>query len=269
MHNKKFEDLLDILKGLGSAVLAYSGGTDSSFLLKALSLSRIKTLAVTADSEITPEADIQMSREIADTLHMEHRLLQTNEIAIEAFVSNTPERCYICKEERFRNISRMASMEGYRFVLDGSNTTDTADYRPGRKAAVKYQIRSPLIEATFSKNEIRELSRELGLPTWDRPSTPCLATRIPYGRRITREALRRVARAEEFLRALGFRDIRVRDHGDTARIEVEEEKIDLMIVQRKVISETLKSLGYPFIALDLDGYRSGSMNRTLQDLWHE
>jgi uncharacterized protein len=262
--SEKLTHLINILKNMQSAVLAYSGGVDSTFLLKAVQLSGIKTLAVTAVSEITPYHDILTAKRVAEELGIEHRIIKTKKLSIEKFVKNTPERCFFCKDELYSKLNGIL-LEGYRFVLDGSNKDDASDLRPGRRAAEKYNVRSPLIEAELSKQEIRELSKELGLPTWDKPSSPCLATRIPYGQRITSEALKRIEMAEELIKSLGFNEIRVRDHGCIARIEVEADKIELLLIpeKRKIISETLKSLGYIFIALDLNGYRTGSMNRLI------
>ena len=263
MENKKLTKLIELLKSTESAVLAYSGGVDSTFLLKAMQLSGIKNLAVTAVSEITPYHDVLTAKRVAEELGIDHRIIKTEELSREEFVKNSPERCFFCKDELFKKLMDIALAEKYMFVFDGSTMDDTFDCRPGRKAAIKYNIRSPLIEAELYKEEIRAISKQNSLPTWDKPSSPCLATRIPYGQRITKEALKRVEMAEEFMKSLGFDEIRVRDHGCIARIEVEEDKIDLLLVpeKRKIISERLKSLGYIFIALDLDGYRTGNMNR--------
>ncbi len=267
MLDNKLTTLIKILKNMQSAVLAYSGGVDSTFLLKAMQLSDLMTLAVTAVSEIIPHNDLLTAKEVAEELGIQHRIIKTEELSKEEFVSNTPDRCFFCKDELFKKLTDIALSEGYMFVLDGSNMDDTTDYRPGRKAAIKYNIRSPLIEAGLSKMEIREFSKQLGLSTWDKPSSPCLSTRFPYGQRITKEALKRVEMAEDLLRTLGFYKVRVRDHGSIARLEVEEDKIGLLLIpeKRKIISEKLKSLGYAFVSLDLDGYKSGSLNRVLKD----
>lgn len=272
IEDNKLTDLINILKNMESALLAYSGGVDSTFLLKALQLSGIRTIAVTAVSETMPQNDILAATEMTKELGIEHRTIKTEELKLEEFISNTPERCFFCKDELFKKLASIALSEGYRSVLDGSNTDDITDFRPGKRAALKYSVRSPLMEAGFSKKEIRELSRRLGLSTWDKPSSACLASRIPYGHRITPLALKRVEKAEDFLRSIGLSEVRVRDHGDIVRIEVREEEITLMLgpEKRRIISETLKSLGYHFISLDLDGYQSGSMNRVLTDhhrLW--
>jgi uncharacterized protein len=263
----KFTKLLKSLKEMESALLAYSGGADSTLLLKAMQMSGIKSLAVTAVSEIIPGSDALISAQTAEELKMEHRVLRTEPLSIDAFVSNTPERCFFCKEDLFSKLKIIASGEGYSFLLDGTNTDDDADRRPGRKAAIKNAVRSPLAEAGLSKTEIREKSRQLGLPTWDRPSSPCLVTRIPYGQRITRNSLERIERSEDFLRSLGFRTIRVRDHRHVARIEIGAEEIDLLLTpeKREIVSATLKSFGYRYVSLDLEGYRSGSMDESLND----
>jgi len=262
---KKLDRLSQILKDMESAVLAYSGGVDSTFLLKTAQLCGIKSLAVTAVSDIFPRKDILAAQEMAKQLGREHRCIETDELALNQFAENTPERCFLCKDALFRTLKDIANAEGYRFVMDGSNSDDASDYRPGKQAAHKHRVRSPLVEAEFSKRDIRECSRRIGLSTWDKPSSPCLATRFPYGQKITRKALRRVAKAEDFLGSLGLRQLRVRDHDGTARIEVGEEEMDLLLTteKRKVISETLKSLGYIFVSLDLEGYRTGSLNRAL------
>ena len=265
MGDHKLVNLIDILRTMSSAVLAYSGGVDSTFLLKVLDMSGVRTLAVTTLSEITPRNDLLMAKKITAELAIEHRVVETGEVWAEEFLRNTPERCFFCKDELFKRLNSIASSGGYKFLLDGNNADDTLDYRPGMRAAVKHDVRSPLAEAGLSKAEIRGLSRQLGLSTWDRPSSPCLATRVPYGQRITRDALKRIEEAEEFLRVLGFHEVRVRDHDTVARIEVREGEIGLLLKpeRRRLISEKLKFLGFRFISLDLDGYRMGSLNRML------
>ena len=262
---EKVNHLIAILKDMESAVLAYSGGVDSTFLLKALHLTNIRTLAVTACSEITPHTDFMHAVQAVKEFGIDHMVVKTDELSREDFVKNGPDRCFICKNERFRTLKDIARSKGYKFVLDGSNLDDTMDYRPGRQAAEKNNVRSPLIEAGFTKQDIRECSRHLGLSTWDRPSSPCLASRFPYGQRITKDLLERVEKAEDFLKSLGFNNVRVRDHGGMARIEVDPDKIELFLASqtRKNISDHLKNLGYIFISLDLDGYKSGNLNKGL------
>ena len=265
MGDHKLVNLINILKNMPSAVLAYSGGVDSTFLLKVLDMSGVRTLAVTTVSEITPRNDLLMAKKITAELAIEHRVVETGEVWAEEFLRNTPERCFFCKDELFKRLNSIALSGGYKFLLDGNNADDTLDYRPGMRAAVKYGVRSPLAEAGFSKGEIRGLSRQLGLSTWDKPSSPCLVSRVPYGQRITKDALKRIEEAEEFLRGLGFHEVRVRDHNTVARIEVREEEIGLLLKPewRRLISEKLKFLGFRFVSLDLDGYRMGSLNRML------
>lgn len=264
---RKYSDLIAALQEAESAVLAFSGGVDSSFLLKVMKTSGMEILSVTAVSETVPAKDIADAIAFAKELGVNHCTIETEEMLNEAFLKNPPERCFYCKDGLFKRIRAIAQERNYRFIFDGSNSDDLYDYRPGRKAAQLHGVRSPLAEYNFSKAEIRLMSKELGLTTWDRPSSPCLSSRFPYGRRITSEALKRVERAEEFLSAFGFHDLRVRDHGDLVRIEVGERDMHILIKQenRRLVGETLKSLGYKFISLDLEGYKSGSMNRVLKD----
>lgn len=264
---EKFSNLISLLHEIEGAVLAFSGGVDSSLLLKAMKISGMRILAVTADSETMPEKDLLSSISFAKEVGVEHRIIKTEELLNEAFVSNPPERCFFCKDELFKKIRVIADENSFRFIFDGSNSDDLYDYRPGRKAAALHKVRSPLAECTFTKDEIRAISKELGLNIWNQPSSPCLSSRFPYGQRITLSALMRVEKAEEFLRTFGIHDIRVRNHGDTARIEVSEKEIHILMIpeNRRLVTETLKSLGYRFVSLDLEGYRSGSMNRALEN----
>jgi len=266
-HRQKFSCLVSLLREAESAVLAFSGGVDSSFLLKAMSISGMNVLAVTAASATVPGEETIYATCVAKEAGVEQIIIETEELSNESFVSNPPDRCFFCKDELFRRLKLIAEERNCRFVFDGSNSDDLSDYRPGRRAASLHGVRSPLAECGFSKKEIREMSRELGMGGWDRPSSPCLSSRFPYGRRITREALRRIEKSEKFLRTLGFREVRVRDHGDTARIEVAEGELHLFFIpeNRKLAAETLKSFGYHFISLDLEGFRPGSMNRVLED----
>ncbi|MEW6108598.1 MAG: ATP-dependent sacrificial sulfur transferase LarE [Nitrospirota bacterium] len=262
---KKFSDLISLLSERGNAVLAFSGGVDSSFLLKAMKTAGMRILAVTAASETTPERDILSSKSFAKELDVEQRIIRTEEMLNEAFVSNPPDRCFFCKNELFGKIKVIAEENGFEFIFDGNNADDMLDYRPGLKAAALYGVISPLSECGFTKDDIRIMAKEIGLNIWDRPSSPCLSSRFPYGQRITLPELIRIEKAEEFLRTLGIKEIRVRNHGDIARIEVSDHDMHIFTDpgKRRLIAEKLKSLGYRFVSLDLEGYISGSMNREL------
>lgn len=270
MADEKFSHLIEIIKTMESAVLAYSGGVDSTLLLKAIQLSGIRALAVTAVSETMPENDLLFSKKMCEETGIKQRIIKTEELNIENFAKNPHDRCFYCKDELFSKIREIAG-EGYRFVLDGSNFDDTADWRPGRNAALNHNVRSPLIEAGLDKKEIREISQRLNLPSWDKPSSPCLASRFPYGEQITAGALKQVAEAEGFLRSLGFKEFRVRHHRDIARIELKEEDMAMALKPeiRKAIAEKLKSIGYRFVVIDIEGFRSGRMNEGIEKKQNE
>ena len=261
----KFPRLLSFLRESESAVLAFSGGVDSSFLLKAMKEAQMKVLAVTAISGTMPKKDVENCLSVIREIGVAHRTIRTEELSNESFLKNTPERCFFCKNDLFGRLKKIAETEGYRHLFDGSNAEDLLDHRPGRKAAALHGVTSPLADHGFTKDQIRALSKGLGLKTWDRPSSPCLSSRFPYGRRITVEGLLRVEKAEEFIRALGVRELRVRDYGDSARIEVGEEDMAIVLTRnnRHLITENLRSLGYEYVSIDLEGFRSGNMNRTI------
>lgn len=267
MVRQKFSNLIASLQNMDGAVLAFSGGVDSAFLLKAMKVSGIRMLAVTGVSETMPGKDLERALSFAEELGVDHKKIQTEELLLEEFISNPPDRCFFCKDELFRKLKDIAVKDNYGFVLDGTNADDRLDYRPGKRAAALHGIRSPLAETGFTKNEIRQMSKELGLAMWDHPSSPCLSSRFPYGQRITIESLARIEQAEEFLRSFGIEDVRVRDHGDTARIEVNGTDMDKLMSpeRRRLVTERLKDLGYRFVSLDLEGYKSGSMNRVLEN----
>lgn len=255
-----------LLKEMELAVLAYSGGVDSSLLLRAASeVMGPHVIAVTAVSETYPAGELHAAQEFARSLGVTHKVLPTEELASEDFVRNTPERCYHCKSELFAKLRRIADKEGISSVIEGSNTDDLNDYRPGRKAAQEFGLRSPLVEAGFSKADVRECARMLNLPVWDKPSLACLSSRIPYGTRITPEILHIVQAAEDQLHAHGFRQVRVRHHGEIARIEVTREDFEKLISRdvMDAITAAFKKLGYTYVCLDLEGYRTGSMNEGL------
>lgn len=261
----KFQTLLEQLREAESAVLAFSGGVDSSFLLKAMNNAGMRTLAVTAVSETFPARERERAFSFAERIGVKHRIIRTDELSDEAFASNPPERCFYCKDKLFGRLAAILREESYRYIFDGTNSDDLRDHRPGLLAAERHGVRSPLADCNFSKADIRAMSKKLGLDTWDRPSSPCLSSRFPYGTRITGPALRRVEKAEEFLAGFGLRELRVRYDGDTARIEVREEDMGILLDSdnRRLIARELRSLGYRFVSLDLEGYRSGSLNRVL------
>jgi len=250
------------------AVLAYSGGVDSSVLLKAASeVMGPRLIAVTAISETYPSGELAQARDFVSALGVTHRIIRSDELTMEAFVQNSPERCYFCKRELFGKLRAIADEEGITFVLDGSNVDDLSDLRPGRRAAKELSVRSPLVEAGFTKKDIREIARKLHLPMWNKPSLACLSSRIPYGTRITSGLLRTVQSAEDAIRGLGIRQVRVRHHGETARIEVLRDDFNRLLSDgaQERITRLLKELGYTYVCLDLDGYRTGSMNEAAGD----
>lgn len=266
MDTKKAK-LEEILKGLGSAVVAFSGGVDSTFLLRSAldAMGPEKVLAVTATSLTYPKAELEEARRLAESLGARHRVIESEETDIPEFVSNPPNRCYYCKRELFGKLVGIAREEGLAVVVDGSNMDDRSDYRPGRQAAEELGVRSPLAEAGLTKADIRELSRALGLPTWEKPSFACLSSRFPYGSTISPEKLEQVDRAEQYLRHKGFRQVRVRHHDHTARIEVAPQEFERFFNSNLIadVVEEFKRIGYKYVTLDLEGYRTGSMNEVL------
>jgi uncharacterized protein len=263
---EKFNILKHTLREMKRVIIAFSGGVDSTFLLKTATISGLEDiLAVTAASESLPERELAFTREMALSLNTPHRIITTDELRDDRYASNPPDRCYYCKKELFSRLREIASEEDSPFILDGSNADDLNDHRPGRRAAEEFDVRSPLSDAGLSKDEIRALSKELALPTWDKPAAPCLSSRFPYGQTITAEALRRVNQAEAFLKKFGFRDLRVRDHDDIARIEVMPGEFSILMEggARDDIVTYLKSLGYKHVTLDLRGFRSGGFNETI------
>jgi uncharacterized protein len=265
---QKWDRLKTLLRGMKCAVLAYSGGVDSSLLLRAAAeVMGPHLIAVTAVSETYPPGELEAAEEFARTLGVTHRILHTQELASEEFARNSPERCYFCKKELYGKLKKIAETEEIFCILDGSNTDDLDDYRPGRKAAEEFSVRSPLVETGLSKSDVRELARFLNIPAWDKPSLACLSSRIPYGMRITPDIIETVKTAEDHLRFLGLRQVRVRHHGDIARIEIEREAFGQLLSNEAVekITTALKGLGYTYVCLDLEGYRTGSMNAALDE----
>ena len=267
--SNRLDKLLAILEKMDSVLVAFSGGVDSSLLLKAAKLSvKGRVIAVTSVSPTMPCEDAVFAKQIALSIDVEHLLIKTDELKDSRFTSNPLTRCYYCKKGIFDKLKDYAKTQGISFILDGSNVDDMGDYRPGRKAALEAGVRSPLIEAGLRKEDIRAISRKLGLPTWNKPASPCLASRIPYGHEITEQALKQVEKAEGLLRLLEFKEFRVRHYGELARIEILPSDFSRIVVDevREKIVSFFKLCGYRQIALDLEGFRSGRLNETLNRL---
>jgi uncharacterized protein len=266
----EFQDVLRKLKchieKMGSLAVAYSGGVDSSFLLKvAHDVLQDRVIAVTAQSSTFPEREFKEAAEFTRSSGIKHIVIQSEELEIKGFTDNPPNRCHLCKYELFSKIKEVAEKHRIHYVAEGSNIDDISDYRPGMQAIKELGIISPLKNAGLGKDAIRKLSKQMGLPTWDKPAFACLASRFPYGVKITREKLAMVNRAEQYLLDLGFKQVRVRHHGDTARIEVAEAErlkfFDLELMDN--IYKQFQEIGFAYTALDLKGYRTGSMNETI------
>ena len=262
--DEKYEKLQGILREMGSLLIAFSGGVDSTFLLKVAqdTLGAAAVCAVTATSPTYPESELAEAKRLAGLIGARQLLIESNELEIPGFSGNPKNRCYHCKSELFRLCADKGRELGLAFVADGSNTDDLGDYRPGRTAACELGVRSPLLESGLAKGEIRELSHRLGLPTWDKQAYACLASRFPYGVEITQERLSQVERCEEFLKGEGFTVYRVRFHLESARIELCEAELPRLLdsVLRKRTLEFFRGAGFTYVSLDLQGYRSGSMN---------
>jgi len=263
---RKEKELENLLKSLKSAVIAFSGGVDSTYLLyKAQQTLGDNLIAVTAVSETYQEYEKENAQKIACKLGTEHLIIQTSQLSCPEFSSNPPQRCYYCKKELFGRLKEIAEDRSCAWVCEGANYDDIKDFRPGLTAGQEMGVRSPLMEVKLGKDEIRQLSQKAGLSTWDMPSAACLSSRIPYGEVITAKKLRIIGAAESFLRSLGHKIIRVRHHGPTARIETAPNEMQLLLDKKEEVVKYLKELGFTYITLDIEGFRSGSMNETLNN----
>jgi len=262
---EKLTRLYMIIDKIGSAVVAFSGGVDSTFLLK-VAKDRLgsKVMALTATSPTYPTYELEDAQRFARMLGVRHSVVESNELGIPEFTKNSPRRCYYCKKELFRICKERACEEGFDYVLDGSNLDDLNDFRPGMEAAEELGVRSPLREAGLTKDEIRYLSKKMGLESWNKPPFACLSSRFPYGIEITKEKLDTVAEGERFLRKMGFSQFRVRYHQEMVRIELGEDEMGKALKLRQQLIPKFKELGFIYITLDLEGYRSGSMNALLK-----
>ncbi|WP_432663563.1 ATP-dependent sacrificial sulfur transferase LarE [Wukongibacter baidiensis] len=266
INNEKYSNLIDYLKTLDKVVLAFSGGVDSTFLLKAAKEALGENIkAVTILSPYIPKWEVEEAKELVKELNVEYEIVEVP--IIDEIKSNPEDRCYLCKKAVFSMIQDIAKKEGYNYVIDGTNFDDLGDYRPGLKALGELDVKSPLLECELTKAEIRSLSKELGLNTWDKPPYACLLTRIPYGNELKVEDFEKIEEAEKYMMSIGFRAVRVRCHGDLARIEVNKED-RVKLFEEKILDEIsckLKEFGFSYVTMDLEGYRVGSFNETMKD----
>lgn len=263
--NEKYQHMRALIRDMGSVVVGYSGGVDSTVVLKvAQDVLGKNAVAVTGDSEAFPQGEVDAALKVAEEMGVEVVRVRTHELSNIHFRVNNPDRCYHCKTELFTELGDVAKERGIPWIADGSHADDIGDHRPGLKAGEEHSVRSPLREAGIHKVEIRELAAYLGLSNWDKPSFACLSSRFPYGTHITAELLARLDGCEKFLRELGFRQFRVRHHDTICRIEVEPQDIPRLIELRESVNARFKELGYTYVTIDLEGYRSGKMNDTLK-----
>lgn len=263
----KFEKLTDLLRGSNQLLVAFSAGVDSTFLLKAAHLAiGARAIALTASSASVPPGELDAARAFAASLGCRHIILESHELSNPSYRQNPVNRCFFCKDELYRICRGEADKLGVKTIVDGTNLDDLKDHRPGLKAADEWGVRHPLVEAEMTKDDIRRYSQALNLPTWDKPSSPCLSSRFPYGTEINLDRLKKIAECEIFLKELRFREFRVRFHGDLARIEVAQNEMDRLFEKpiREAIVKRFKQAGFSYVSLDLQGFRSGSLNEALQ-----
>lgn len=261
--NTKVNDLYTYLKGLGKVCVAFSAGIDSSFLLEAANRALDgNVLAIMAKGAMMPQKELEYGREFCKQRSIRLVEIEANEFSIEAFVNNTSDRCYHCKNGIFSKIIKVAGENGFDIVAEGTNSDDSNDYRPGKRALRELGVKSPLLGCGFTKQEIRECAKAMDIEIWDKPSAACLATRVPTGEKVTPELLKRIEMSEDFLKEMGFKQVRVRVHGQLARIETTPDEIEKLCRSdvRGLVSSRLKEVGFRFVSVDLDGYRTGNMN---------
>jgi uncharacterized protein len=258
------ERLIDWFRGKDGAVVAFSGGVDSSIVAAAAKDALgDRAIAVTSSSSTFPAHELEIAKKVAEEIGIEHRIIFEDELENPNFVKNPPDRCYHCRKGLVEGLKKVAERHGISTIVDGANADDTLEHRPGLKAMKEAGVRSPLLELGIGKKEVRRMARERGLSIHDKPSMACLASRIPYGERITKEKLARIEKAEDFIRGLGFEQARVRHHNSIARIEVRKGDIPKIVENREIIAKRLRELGFAYVSLDLEGYRTGSMDEVL------